>query len=84
MAKRDYPAAILELQVAIAANPAGAVEHRVLGQALLLIGKDQEAAEALRKAVELKPESAIAHHYLGTALVNTQQLGEAEKEFRRP
>jgi len=23
------------------------------------------------------------HHYLGTALVNTQQLAEAEKEFRQ-
>jgi Flp pilus assembly protein TadD len=33
--------------------------------------------------VELNPDSALAHHYLGTALVNTQQLGEAEKEFRQ-
>jgi Flp pilus assembly protein TadD len=36
----------------------------------------------LRKAIELNPKSALAHHYLGTALVNTQQLAEAEKEFR--
>jgi tetratricopeptide (TPR) repeat protein len=38
--------------------------------------------EVLRKAVLLNPESGFAHHYLGTALVNTQQLAEAEKEFR--
>ena len=36
----------------------------------------------LRKAVSLNPDSALAHHYLGTAFVNTQQLAEAEKEFR--
>ena len=82
MSKRDYPSAIRELKLAIAANPAGAAEHRVLGQALLLSGKDQEAVEVLRKAVTLNPESSAGHHYLGTALVNTQQLAEAEKEFR--
>jgi len=54
----------------------------VLGQALLLSGKDDEAVEVLRKAVSLNPESALAHHYLGTALVNTQQLAAAEQEFR--
>jgi tetratricopeptide (TPR) repeat protein len=36
----------------------------------------------LRQAVSLNPESGLGHHYLGTALVNTQQLPEAEKEFR--
>ena len=36
----------------------------------------------LRQAVSLNPESGLGHHYLGTALVNTQQLAEAEKEFR--
>src|SRR5260370_37646296 len=82
MSKHDYPPAIRELQAAIAINPAGAAEHRVLGQALLLMGKDQEALEVLRKAVTLNPESSLGHHYLGTAFVNTQQMAEAEKEFR--
>ena len=58
------------------------MEHRVLGQALLLSGKDQEGLEVLRKAVALDPESGSGHHYLGVALVNTQQMAEAEKEFR--
>jgi tetratricopeptide (TPR) repeat protein len=70
------------LRAAIVDNPEGATERRVLGQALLLSGKDQEAVEVLRKAVELNPESALGHHYLGTALVNTQQLSEAETQFR--
>jgi tetratricopeptide (TPR) repeat protein len=38
--------------------------------------------DVLRTAVTLNPESSLAHHYLGTAFVNTQQLAEAEKEFR--
>jgi tetratricopeptide (TPR) repeat protein len=70
------------LRAAIASNPAGAAEHRVLGQALLLEGKDQEAVEVLRRAISLNLESSLGHHYLGTALVNTQQLAAAEKEFR--
>jgi len=82
MAKRNYGAAIDELRAAIRQNPAGAAEHRVLGQALLLAGKDQEALHELQVAVSINPDSALAHHYLGTALVNTQQLAEAEKEFR--
>jgi tetratricopeptide (TPR) repeat protein len=82
MAKRNYGAAIDELRAAIRQNPAGAAEHRVLGQALLLAGKDQEALHELQVAVSINPDSALAHHYLGTALVNTQQLVEAEKEFR--
>ena len=39
--------------------------------------------DVLRTAVALNPDSALAHHYLGTAFVNTQQLAEAEKEFRQ-
>jgi protein O-GlcNAc transferase len=82
MAKRDYPSAIRELGAAIRSNPTGAAEHRVLGQALLLSGRDQEAVTALRKAVSLNPDSALSHHYLGTAFVNTEELTDAEKEFR--
>ena len=84
MSKRDYPSAVRELQAAIAANPSGAAEHRVLGQALLLEGKDEEAVDALRTAVALNPQSGLAHHYLGTALVNTQQLAEAKRISRGP
>src|SRR5208282_573671 len=52
------------------------------GQALLLSGKDQQAVEVLRQAVALSPDSSLGHHYLGVALVDTEQLAEAEKEFR--
>jgi tetratricopeptide (TPR) repeat protein len=82
MSKHDYPSAIKELRAAIVGNPTVAAEYRVLGQALLLEGKDREALDALLQAVALNPQSSLGHHYLGTAYVNTQQLAAAEKEFR--
>ena len=82
MAKRDYPNAISELRVTVHQNPTGSVEHRVLGQTLLLAGKPEEAVQELQAAVSLNPDSALAHHYLGTALFELQSLEEAEKQFR--
>ena len=82
MAKKDYENAVSELQLALQQNPSGAVEHRVLGQALLLDGKPEAAVRELRLAVSLNPDSDVAHHYLGTALFEQQQLQAAEKEFR--
>ena len=82
MAKRDYPAAIRELRLAILQNPDGAAEHRVLGQALLLTNQQDEAVRELRAAVALDPESSLAHHFLGTALLEIQKPDSAAEEFR--
>ena len=60
----------------------GPTEHRILGQALLLDNKPEEALRELRLAVSLNPDSEIAHHLLGTVLFQQQQLHAAEKEFR--
>jgi Flp pilus assembly protein TadD len=82
MAKKDYANAISELRKQVLLNPTGASEHRVLGQALLLVNKQDEAVQELQAAVYLGPDSAMAHHYLGTALFELQSFGDAEKEFR--
>jgi tetratricopeptide (TPR) repeat protein len=82
MAKKDYEGAVAELQLALQQNPSGAAEHRVLGQALLLDGKPEEALREFRLSVSLNPDSDVAHHYLGTVLFEQQQLQAAEKEFR--
>jgi len=71
-----------ELRLALQQNPTGSTEHRILGQALLLDNKPEEALRELRLAVSLNPDSEIAHHLLGTALFQQQQLHAAEKEFR--
>jgi tetratricopeptide (TPR) repeat protein len=82
MAKNNYDAAVAELKMAVHQNPAGAAEHRILGQVLMLDNKPEEAVHELRIAVSLNPDSDVAHHLLGTALFQRQELHEAEKEFR--
>jgi Flp pilus assembly protein TadD len=63
-------------------NPTGSAEHRILGQALLLDNKPEEALHELRIAVSLNPDSDLAHHLLGTVLFQQGELRAAEKEFR--
>jgi tetratricopeptide (TPR) repeat protein len=82
MAKKDYVSAVTELELAVRQNPTGSVEHRVLGEALLLNDKPEEALRELRLAVTLNPDSDAAHHVLGTALFQQRDLTDAEKEFR--
>ena len=82
MAKNNYEAAVNELRKAVHLNPAGANEHRALGQALMLDNKMEEAVHELRVSVSLNPDSDVAHHLLGTALFQRQELKEAEQQFR--
>ena len=82
MANGDFKAAIPELRLAILQDPTAAVEHRVLGQALLMAHDQEEALRELRVAVQLDPDSSLAHHYLGTTLLNLGQVEAAETEFR--
>jgi tetratricopeptide (TPR) repeat protein len=82
MAKKNYDGAVDELRLALEQNPTGSAEHRILGQALLLANKPEDALRELRLAVTLNPDSEAAHHLLGTALFQQQQLQAAEREFR--
>jgi Flp pilus assembly protein TadD len=82
MAKKDYGNAVTELELAVRQNPTGSAEHRVLGEALLMNDKPEEAVRELRLAVTLNPDSDAAHHVLGTALFQQRELPAAEKEFR--
>ena len=73
-------------QLAILQNPISADEHRYLGQALLLVHRQQEAVRELRLAVHLDPDSPLAHYYLATlatALFDGQDSVAAEAEFRQ-
>jgi tetratricopeptide (TPR) repeat protein len=83
MSKHEYDAAIPELRLAVKNNPTSAAEHRTLGQALLLLGHQEEAVRELQSAVSLNPDSDLSHRYLGTALFELQRYSEAEKEFRQ-
>ena len=70
------------MQLAVRQNPTSSSDHRILGEALLLDEKLEEATHELRLAVTLNPDSDAAHHILGAALFQQRQLPAAEKEFR--
>jgi Flp pilus assembly protein TadD len=82
MAKRNYSRAVEHWQLAVREKPNNSKQHRMLGQALLMDGKPEDALREFRLSVALDPDSDVAHHFLGTALFEGQQLQAAEKEFR--
>ena len=53
-----------------------------LGAAYLAKDKNEEARQALEKAVEADPESAPAHYNLGLALERLDRKKDAEREYK--
>ena len=56
---------------------------KALGIALRLLGRNEEAAQALRKAAPLLPEDPVAQHNLGLVLMALARFPEAEVSFRK-
>lgn len=54
-----------------------------LGSALTDLGKNDEAVEALRQAINIAPNFAGAHNNLGNALYNLGKKKEAVAEYRK-
>jgi tetratricopeptide (TPR) repeat protein/2-polyprenyl-3-methyl-5-hydroxy-6-metoxy-1,4-benzoquinol methylase len=78
--------AIESLRQAVSIEPTMHDAHYRLGVILLNLRPNpqlEEAASSLRRATELKPDFAQAHHTLGTVLSFLEQLGAAERSFRR-
>ena len=69
-------------RAAVAADPACALCHQKLGEALQMAGLAGEAEAELTRAVALRPDRPTAHNSLGAFLVSRDRLGEAEPEFR--
>ena len=67
---------------ALAVNPAAAVFHRSLGDALSARGELDAAIGAYRRALELKPADADAGHNLAIALKDRGRVGEAIAAYR--
>jgi tetratricopeptide (TPR) repeat protein len=59
------------------ANPTCWMAHNNLGQALVSLGRSEEAIDHFRKALEIKPDHAEAHNNLGAALFKKGQVDEA-------
>jgi hypothetical protein len=55
----------------------------LLGRIALRMGRAQDAAELLGRAVIARPDAVMAHIYLGVALMNLQRFAEALQSFER-
>jgi Tfp pilus assembly protein PilF len=73
--------AVTLLRQVVRSNPASAEAHLILGRALALIPRREEAIGELSRAVELQPDSADAHNTLGTALARFAEFERARHEF---
>lgn len=67
---------------AAAAHPLDAAAHRVRGEALVALGRDDDALVALRKALYLDPDDGMAHFQLAGALARCGHPAAAAREYR--
>jgi len=76
--------AIVAFRRALALRPDHARAWRELGSALLGLGRDAEAMEAVGRALELGPDQAAAHSTLGRILfIGRAEFEEAAAAFER-
>lgn len=67
---------------AVRIDPGNGSAHYGFGNALLMGGRENEAASQFRKAIELLPSYTQAHNNLAIALTNLGQIEPAIAEFR--
>jgi superkiller protein 3 len=76
-------AALQTAERAIAAGANAAEAHEARGEALLALGRADEAATELRKALELDPRMNLARVRLASALLAQNKAAEAVAEARK-
>jgi chemotaxis protein methyltransferase CheR len=64
------------------AEPLRAPAHRLRGDALVALGRDDDALVSLRKALYLDPDDAMAHFQLAGALARQGHPAAAAREYR--
>jgi chemotaxis protein methyltransferase CheR len=82
LAAGRYDDAASLAESAAAATPLHAPAHRLRGEALVALGRDEQALIALRKALYLDPDDALAHFQLAGALSRTGNPAAAGREYR--
>jgi superkiller protein 3 len=80
---QDAASALQTADKAVAASPTSALAHEARGEALLGLGRAEEAAAAFRKALELDPRLTLARTRLASALVAQGKKTEAVAEARK-
>jgi tetratricopeptide (TPR) repeat protein len=67
---------------AIAVTENNHLAHKVLGAALDMQGRTEEAIQQFQEAIRLKPGYADAHNSLGAALAKKGQIDEAIRQYQ--
>ncbi len=80
---QDAAAALQTADKAVAASPTSALAHEARGEALLGLGRGEEAAAAFRKALELDARLTLARTRLASALLAQGKRTEAVAEARK-
>jgi serine/threonine protein kinase/tetratricopeptide (TPR) repeat protein len=79
----DWSGAERESKRAIELNPRYATAHQWYGDALIQMGRLQEAIAEEKRAVELDPFSLVINRDLGDALYLARQYDQAIEQYRR-
>jgi Tfp pilus assembly protein PilF len=82
MAENHPAQAVTNFEVALRQRPDRGETHYELAQALIRLGREQEALAEFSQAVRLKPDLADAHLNYGVALARAKRFSEAVAEFR--
>jgi tetratricopeptide (TPR) repeat protein len=75
--RRDGPAAVKELERAVALNASLPAAHSLLGRALVLSGRRDDAIAAFRRELEIAPNDFDANLQLGLLLKDDHKLDES-------
>jgi len=75
--RRKYSEAITKAERAIALNPNDAKAHRIMAEALIFVGKSNEALDFINKAINLEPNYSWYLYTLGLAQFCLEQYKDA-------
>jgi tetratricopeptide (TPR) repeat protein len=81
--RKDYPAALPELERAAQMNGDLRTVHSLLGRVLMGMGRRDEAMKAFRRELEKDPNDFDANVYIGLFLKEDGKLDEAEAYLTR-
>ncbi|HKC10672.1 MAG TPA: tetratricopeptide repeat protein, partial [Vicinamibacteria bacterium] len=80
---QDAASALQTADKAVAAFPTSALAHEARGEALLGLGRAEDAAAAFRKGLEIDPKLTVARTRLASALLAQGKKTEAVAEARK-
>jgi tetratricopeptide (TPR) repeat protein len=80
--ERNYPLALREHDRAIALSPGYATAHNWRSEALLVVGRTDEAIAEAQRAIALDPITPFPHYFLAQAREIKGDIVQAEKDYQ--